>query len=290
MSQNHQTTLNGSVSFHGKGLHGGRECHTTLSPAPADFGIRFFRLDLTGAHEIPARMEVLSTEQNSRQTVLCAPEDPSATVQTVEHVLAVLHGLGIDNARVEMNELETAILDGSAGEIALRVAQCGVRKIEGHSPRFFHISRPAAFQPAAFPKVQYSVWPSDFLTVTYFLEYDHPFIGSQSATFRIDPEIFLNEIAPARTFCLYEEIEPLIAAGLIKGGEVDNAIVVGPEGPMNTQLLWDNELARHKLLDLIGDLYLLGSRVKGHIVSYRGGHSSNHQLIQYLRKEFPDND
>jgi UDP-3-O-acyl N-acetylglucosamine deacetylase len=273
---------------HGRGIHSGKECALALSPAPADHGVRFFRAGTRGAAKpIAASIDRVSAKALSRQTVLCAPDDPTVTVETVEHVLAALHGMGVDNVRVEMTGPEPPILDGSAAEVARAIARAGVSPIPGSQARFFTIDRPVIFTPDGADRVEYSAWPSEFLTITYFLEYDHPFIGSQAATFRLEPEVFLAEIAPARTFCLREEIAALLDGGLAKGGQIDNVIVIGDDGPMNTSLRWDNEPARHKLLDLAGDLYLLGSRVRGHIVSWRGGHRTHHQLIHFLRKEFP---
>lgn len=281
-----QNTIASPISFEGKGIHSGASCNLKICPAGPGTGIRFIRRDLPASPEIPARMDCVSPQRTTRQTVLRAKSDPSASVQTVEHFLATLHALKVDNARIEMTGPEPPIFDGSAQAITAEVLRTGIQPLENSSAPFFRIERPVSL---AIPtsEVSYSAWPSEELKITYFLDYaKHPFIGAQTASFTITPEIYAKEIAPARTFALYEEIEPLIAAGLIKGGEIDNAIVIGRQGPLNTKLLWENELARHKLLDFLGDLFLLGSRVLGHLVSHKGGHAANHLFLQHLRKEF----
>jgi len=286
MSPEWQTTVARPATLSGRGIHSGIECELRLAPAPADHGVRFVRVDLPGAPEIPANLRAISREPFSRQTILRAPDDDGVGVRTVEHVLAALHGMAVDNVRVKMTGPEPPIGDGSAAEVVRELLREGTRSIQGAPRRPFTIDRPVSFTPEGSPLVRYSAWPSEFLTVTYFLEYDHPFIGSQAATFRALPETFAREIAPARTFCTVEEVDSLREKGLIRGGSVDNAIVVGRDGAINTELLWRDEFARHKILDLIGDLFLLGSPVRGHIVAYRGGHAEHAQFIQRLGKEF----
>jgi UDP-3-O-[3-hydroxymyristoyl] N-acetylglucosamine deacetylase len=286
MSLECQTTLAAPVCFHGCGLHSGLDCQVRILPAPADHRIRFVRTDLENAPEIPADIDVVSTEPMLRQTVLCSPEDPGVMVETVEHILASLHGMGIDNARVEMNGSEPPIGDGSARELAGLLRDAGVTRLEGQPRRTFDIARPVVFSTNGGNPVEFSAWPSEKLTLTYFMEYDHPVIGSKVVSFEIEPEGFVSQIAPARTFCLFQEVEYLRERGLIKGGSTDNAIVVGDTGILNTELLWEDELARHKLLDLLGDLFLLGLPVRGHIQAWRSGHSANAAFIQFLRKEF----
>ncbi len=286
MSLDCQTTLVAPVSFHGRGVHRGVDCPVRISPAPADFRIRFIRTDLDGAPEIPADIDGVSTEPMLRQTVLCSPENPTVRVETVEHILASLHGMGIDNARVEMSSPEPPIGDGSARELAELLRTAGVKPLENAPRRTFDITRPIVFSTDGAHPVEFSAWPSEKLILTYFMEYDHPVIGSKVVSFEIHPETFVSQIAPARTFCLFQEVEYLRQKGLIKGGSLDNAIVVGEGEIMNTELLWEDELARHKLLDLLGDLFLLGLPVRGHILAWRSGHRANAGFIQFLRKEF----
>jgi UDP-3-O-[3-hydroxymyristoyl] N-acetylglucosamine deacetylase len=287
MATDYQKTLARPLSLSGHGVHSGRECAVTLVPAPVGYGVRFIRADLPGTPEIPVCPSSISEEPLLRQTILCHPQDKSVSVRTVEHILAVLHGLGIDNARVEMTGPEAPIWDGGAGELARRVAACGTRRQEAAERRTFRIGKPVSFAPEDTPGVEYTAWPSETLTVTYFLEYNHPVIGSQAVSFRVEPDVFAAEIAPARTFCTSAEVEYLRSRGLVKGGQTGNAIVVGDEGILNTRLRWPDEMARHKLLDLLGDLLLIGAPVRGHVLAYRGGHHANAQFIRFLGKEFP---
>lgn len=284
MSGEYQTTLAAPVSLDGCGVHSGRECRVTLLPAGADHGVCFVRTDLPDAPEIRAEIASLSEETMMRRTILRAG---GVTVETVEHILAVLHGFNIDNARVEMTSAESPIWDGSSRELAQLVSRTGAVKLSGAPRRFFELTRPVWFSPEDSPGVEYSAWPSESLILTYFLEYDHPGIGSTQVSFHVTPETFEKEIAPARTFCTEEEVAYLRSKGLIRGGNIDNAIVVGRSGILNTNLLWPDELARHKLLDFLGDLFLLGLPARGHYVAYRAGHQANAQFIRYLRKEFP---
>jgi UDP-3-O-acyl N-acetylglucosamine deacetylase len=286
MSQPLQTTLATPITLGGRGIHSGMDCDIAIHPAEADSGVVFVRVDLEGAPVIPARIENVTQETMLRQTVLHCPEKPQVTVRTVEHILASLHGMGVDNARVEMSAAEPPIWDGSAKPLADKIAETGTREIPGAFRRCFRIDRPVAWQPGDTSKVEFAAWPSEFLTVTYFLYYDHPVIGSRAVSFRVDPKTFQKEIAPARTFCTFEEVEFLRSKNLIQGGDENNAVIVGQEGILNTKLLWEDELARHKLLDLLGDLLLLGAPVRGHVLSFRGGHQSNAKFIQHLRKEF----
>jgi len=247
--------------------------------------VQFRRTDLPGTPEIPATVDFVGQETLLRQTVLRISDTPEACVQTVEHVLAVLQALEIDNALIEMTGPEAPIWDGSAAEIAARVFDAGVVEIAGSQRKFYHIPGPMAFFPEKSEGVEYTAWPSEHLTVTYFLKYDHPAIGSQACSLMVTPDDFVREIAPARTFCMIEEVEYLRSKGLIKGGSVENAVVFGPSGPLNTDLRWDNEPARHKALDLLGDLMLLGHPLRGHILVTRGGHQTNAQFVRHLRKE-----
>ncbi|NQU45268.1 UDP-3-O-[3-hydroxymyristoyl] N-acetylglucosamine deacetylase [bacterium] len=285
MSGLYQTTLAHPLSLSGRGVHSGQACTVRLVPVEADYGVRFARVDLPGSPEIPALLSSVTEGPLFRQTLLRSPDDPSVTVATIEHILAVLHGMGVDNARVEMNAAEAPIWDGSAGELTRMISETGLEVHSGVSRRSVSIEDVVAFRPADARNVEYTAWPSEFLTLTYFLEYDHPAIGSQAVTFRVEPQTFAAEIACARTFCTEEEIEFLLTKGLIRGGEFDNAIVVGEAGVLNTELRWADEMARHKVLDLMGDLFLLGGPVRGHICSYRGGHHTNAQFMRYLRKE-----
>ena len=280
-----QTTLRAPATLEGHGIHSGETCRIVLNPAPAGSGIRFRRTDLKGAPDIPAQPESLGPMTMLRQTVLQHPDAPEVSVKTVEHVLAALGGLGVDNALVEMSAAEAPIWDGSALTVAQAIEKAGVEPLEGTKRPYLRIAEPMAYFPEGADGVEYTAWPSERLTLTYFLQYDHPAIGSQAVDITVRPGDFLRDLAGARTFCMIEEVEYLRSQGLIKGGNIDNAVVYGPEGPLNTELHWDNEPARHKALDLLGDLMLLGAPVQGHILASKGGHQTNAQFVRHLRKE-----
>lgn len=289
MNNSRQTTLDEPVSYSGIGIHSGEECHVKIEPAAANYGIRFVRTDLRGRPEIPVCPDVIAPAGAGRQTTLVAPDQPEAVVQTVEHILAALSGLQIDNVRIEMDGQEAPIDDGSAANITERLLQAGTRDLDHSARCVFRVPGSLSFRPNARSTVAYTIWPSQGLTISYFLEYDHPLIGRQAVSFDITPDVFSKQIAPARTFCLQEEVEYLRSKGLIRGGSLDNAIVVGRERIIGNELFWPDEMARHKLLDLMGDLAMLGVPIRGHIISHMGGHATNAEFVEYLRKEMSEN-
>jgi len=281
MRSERQCTLARTCEFEpGVGLHSGLTVRMRCRPAPEGYGIRFCRADLPGAPEIPAVLDQVIAEELTRRTALAVR--PGVEVNTVEHVLAACCGLGLDNLRVEVDGAEIPFFDGSAALVAEALLNAGIQEQE--APRqFFSIERPFVFRE---DMVEIVALPSEEFRLTFFVDYAHPAIGAQSASLAIAREAFRREIAPARTFCLEQEVEPLRAAGLIRGGSADCAIVFGHAGPLNTDLLCPNEPARHKLLDLLGDVYLLGRRLRGHILASRSGHRSNIAFLRQLRKEF----
>lgn len=289
MKREWQKTLARPLSLSGQGIHSGLPCQLTLCPAKANTGVQFLRTDLKNAQEILARVDFLG-QDHMRRTVLQDPNRPENRIETAEHILAALLAFGITNVRVECTAAEMPIWDGSAMEIARALSQAEIENQEGCPIAPFVVEEPFSFSPENAPDTAYSAWPSERLVVTYFLDYDHPAIGTQTASFCIGPEVFTESIAPARTFCTEEEVAYLREHNLIKGGDANNAVVVGRQGIINTELYWENELARHKLLDFLGDLYLLGSPPQGHFVSCRGGHQANAAFTQTLRKAWKEHD
>lgn len=261
---NRQRTLMRPASLSGTGLHTGKDADVRMLPAPPDSGIVFVRKDLAGEPRVHADTDfVVETE---RCTVL---EDDTARVYTVEHIMAAVAGMSIDNLVIELTGPEVPIMDGSALPFAAAMAAAGFRSQEAE-PLMVEILEEVSFKQG---RSVVSAKPSNGLTLSASIHYDNPYVGNQSATFTITPEVFLEEIAPARTFCFRHEVEMLREMGLIKGGSLENALVVGEDGIMNGPLRFDNEFARHKLLDLLGDLALLGGPVRGEINAERGGHT-----------------
>ena len=270
-----QRTLRRSVSCTGIGLHSGRKVTLRLKPAPADYGIRFKRLDLDGL-EVPAvadRIAGISYATGLAQD--------AASVGTVEHLLAALVGLGIDNVSVELDQAEVPIMDGSAASFVYLVHEAGVRALKAPR-RFLKVVRPIALSNG---NKRIAVYASDHFKVTYSISFDHPLLRHQSRTQHVTEETFQEEIAPARTFGFLKEVEQLRRKGLALGGSLDNAIVLGETGFLNNTLRFEDEFVRHKILDVIGDLALVGHPIIGHVVAHRGGHALHAGFARKILEE-----
>jgi UDP-3-O-[3-hydroxymyristoyl] N-acetylglucosamine deacetylase len=268
-----QRTLRRQISCAGIGLHSGNKVTLTLKPAPADSGIRFRRIDL--GVEIPAHVSHVSSLQYA--TVLGRN---GATVKTVEHLLAALVSSGIDNVVVELNHNEVPIMDGSAAPFLFLVQEAGVKRLA--VPRK-HLKIVRAVQIADGDK-RIAVYPSDHFKVSYTISFDHPLLRHQSRTERITEQSFAESIAAARTFGFLKEVEWMRQNGLALGGSLDNAIVIGDAGVLNA-LRFEDEFVRHKILDAIGDLALLGYPLIAHVVAHRAGHALHTALAARLLEE-----
>jgi UDP-3-O-[3-hydroxymyristoyl] N-acetylglucosamine deacetylase len=271
-----QRTLRRATSCAGIGLHSGHKVSLTLRPAAADSGIRFRRLDLGGL-EIPAHVSYVSGI--SYATVLGRD---GIRIETVEHLLSALVSQGIDNAIVELNTQEVPIMDGSAAPfIYLIREEAGIRRLPV-ARKFLKVVRPVTIQRG---DKSIALYPADELRVTYTIGFDHPLLRHQSRAMTITEDSFVDEIAPARTFGFLKEVETLRHQGLALGGSLDNAIVLGETGVLNNTLRFDDEFVRHKILDVIGDLALVGYPILGHIVAHRGGHGLHTALAAKLLEE-----
>ena len=258
-----QRTLRRRISCVGIGLHSGNKVTLSLKPAQADFGIRFRRTDI-GHHEVPAMVQNLAGIQLA--TGLAREE---VSVETVEHLLAALVSMGIDNVIVELNSPEVPIMDGSAAPFVYLIQEAGVQRLA--VPRkYLKIIRPVAISRG---DKRIALYPSDHFKVTYSVSYDHPLLRHQSRTLLMNEESFVEQIAPARTFTFLKDVEMLRQNGLALGGSLDNAIVLGETGVLNHSLRFEDEFVRHKILDAIGDLALVGYPVIGHLVAHRAGHA-----------------
>ncbi len=270
-----QRTLRRQISCVGIGLHSGNKVNLTLKPAVADFGIRFRRTDL-GNHEVPATVNNLAGIQLA--TGLAINE---VSVETVEHLLAALVSVGVDNAIVELNSPEVPIMDGSAAPFIYLIHEAGVKRLS--TPRkYLKIIRPIALSRG---DKRIALYPSDHFKVTYSISYDHPLLRHQSRTLRITEESFAEELAPARTFTFLKDVEMLRQNGLALGGSLDNAIVLGETGVLNNALRFEDEFVRHKILDAIGDLALVGYPVIGHLVAHRAGHALHTEFAAKILEE-----
>lgn len=277
---NKQHTLGASLELSGIGLHSGLPTKVRVLSASAGEGRYFVRVDLKGAPAIPARIEAVKSTTLSTELT----DGREATVRTVEHLLAALAGSGVDNARIEIDGPEVPLLDGSAQVWVEAIADAGITVQEVETQNFASLSpvRVTApiwiYQDDAF----IAALPSPITRFTYGIDFDLPAIGNQWHSWSPDKESFASEVAPARTFGLAYQIDQLRAAGLIKGGSLDNALVCSAQGWLNPPLRFSNEPARHKLLDLVGDLSLLGTIPIAHFLAYKASHNLHVQLARQL--------
>ena len=268
-----QRTLKRQISCAGIGLHSGQKVTLTLKPAAAGTGIRFRRTDLNV--EIPASVSEVSSVQHA--TVL---GKAGATVETVEHLLAALVSAGVDNVVVELNHREVPIMDGSSAPFLYLLQEAGIKKLAANR-KFLKILKPV--QIATGDK-RIAIYPSDHFKVSYTISFDHPLLRHQSRTERITEQSFAESIAPARTFGFLKEVETLRQNGLALGGSLENAIVIGDAGVLNA-LRFEDEFVRHKILDAVGDLALVGHPIIGHVVAHRAGHQLHTALAAKLLEE-----
>src|SRR6187455_2966931 len=266
---NTQRTIRRSISCAGIGLHSGNKVTLSLKPAAADSGVRFRRADLGGL-EVAA-----SAEHVGGINYATGLTRDAVRVDTVEHLMAALVSVGIDNVIVELNSPEVPIMDGSAAPFIYLIHEAGVKTLS--APRkFLKIVRPIAMSRG---DKRIALYPSDHFKVTYSVSYDHPLLRHQSRTLRITEETFIEEIAPARTFTFLKDVEMLRQNGLALGGSLDNAIVLGETGVLNNALRFEDEFVRHKILDAVGDLALVGYPVIGHLVAHRAGHGLHTEFV-----------
>jgi len=261
-----QQTIKRQISCAGIGLHSGQKVTLTLKPAAADTGIRFRRTDL--GIEIPASVDHVSTVQYA--TVLGRD---GATVETVEHLLAALVANGIDNVIVELSQREVPIMDGSSAPFLFLLQEAGVKRLSA-SRKYLKVLKPLEISSG---DKRIAVFPSEHFKVSYTISFDHPLLKHQTRTERITEQSFGEHIASARTFGFLKEVEWLRQRGLALGGSLENAIVIGDTGPLNP-LRFEDECVRHKILDAVGDLALIGHALVGHVVAHRAGHALHTEL------------
>jgi UDP-3-O-[3-hydroxymyristoyl] N-acetylglucosamine deacetylase/3-hydroxyacyl-[acyl-carrier-protein] dehydratase len=275
-----QKTIASEVSYSGVGLHTGSLTTITFKPAPPDSGIVFYRVDLPNRPAIPADIDYVVDV--SRGTTIGIGD---VRVHTVEHMLAALVGLGVDNLIVELDADEIPNGDGSAMPTMTAVQKVGMVEQDAER-KYLVIDRPVYYRQ---DDVTLSVLPSDELRVTMTIAYDHVAIGTQYGSFTVNEESFRNEIAGARTFCFLREVKMLQQQGLIRGGSLESAVVIGDEAILNEELRWPDEFVRHKVLDLIGDMYLLGRPIKGHFIGVKSGHAKHVLFAKQIRKMYGTN-
>jgi UDP-3-O-[3-hydroxymyristoyl] N-acetylglucosamine deacetylase/3-hydroxyacyl-[acyl-carrier-protein] dehydratase len=268
-----QQTINRSATFSGVGLHSGNRVTMTLLPAPPNSGVRFRRVDLEGKPEIEARVE--NVAETNRSTTLAKG---NTRIHTVEHVLATLSGYGIDNAVIELDSNEPPVGDGSAREYCRLVQEAGiVAQDERRDP--YMLTSPIRLEMG---ETVMTLFPDEVFKVTC-TSADRQARFTQFYSVEVTPTNWEKELSQARTFCFFEEIHYLITNGLIKGGSLENAVVIRDDAVLtNEPLRYPEEFVRHKILDIIGDLSLLGRPIVGHLIAVKPSHSSNCEMVRRI--------
>ena len=271
-----QRTLRNTIRATGVGLHTGKKVYLTLRPAPVDTGIVFRRVDLDPVVEIPAHAK--NVGDTTLSTTLIKGD---VRISTVEHLLSAMAGLGIDNAYVEMNASEVPIMDGSAGPFVFLLQSAGIEE-QSAAKKFIRIKREVRIEDG--DKFA-SFLPRNGFKVSFTIDFDHPVFRGRPACAEVDfcSTSFVREVRRARTFGFMHEMENLRSQGLAQGGSVDNAIVVDDFRIVNEDgLRYEDEFVRHKVLDAIGDLYLLGNSLIGEFKAHKSGHALNNMLLREL--------
>ena len=270
-----RTTLARPATLEGIGLHLGVPCKLTFQPARSRQGIIFRRTDCPGLPKIRAHVSEVSSSE--RRTQLGKGDH---AVHTVEHVLAAVSGMGIDDITIDMDGPEPPILDGSAAPFLTALSEAGLASVEGE-PEFLHLTEPVRIIDGA---SVYEAYPFDGLELDVTIEFPHPLIGKQSRRFTVTRDSFASELSRARTFGFVHEVESLRAKGLIKGATLDNAVVLDDSDILSGDLRWSDEFVRHKAMDCIGDLALAGSRVRARIVAVKPSHRGTVTLVREMVK------
>src|SRR6202163_876003 len=271
-SMSYQTTIDKPVATKGVGLHTAVKSHLRLVPAPANTGIVFRRVDLDN-FEIEAHVRNVA-----RVSYATSLMKKGVLLSTTEHVLAALYSCGVDNVYIELDALELPILDGSAQPFIEMLEQAGIRRLRNRR-RYLKVVKPLEVSEGG---RRIGIYPADDFRVRCFVEYANPAVGTQEIELRVGRESFSRMLAPARTFGFVQDFEGLRRMGLIRGGSLDNAIVLNESGVMNGPLRFPDDSGRHKALDLIGDLALVGRPLLARVEAYKAGHALHTQLVTRL--------
>jgi len=267
-----QTTIQRQVTVDGVGLHTGVRGRLCLTPAPADAGIVFRRSDLD-YFRIEARGSNVA-----RVSYATSLMKQGVLLSTTEHLLAAIYSCGIDNIYIDIDAIEVPILDGSAEPFMQMIDRAGIRKLR-RKRRYLKVGRPVEVVEDG---RRIGIYPADEFRVCCYVDFPHPMVGQQEVEMTVNAESFRQILSRARTFCFESDIEPLRAMGLIRGGSLDNAIVLTKDGVLNGALRYADEFGRHKALDLIGDLALVGLPLLGRVEARKAGHSLHTQLVSRL--------
>ena len=273
MRSTSQRTIKRATELEGVALFTGANIHVVLKPAPVNTGLVFIRTDLANKPRIPA-LHTAHVDTPHRTTI----GSDGAEVQTIEHLMAAFQGFDLTNLFIELDGPEVPNLDGSALPFAKAIESAGIDD-QDHPPRVFALSQAVSVSEGDATLI--AIPESSRLVVTYSLDYPDSVIENQNLTFKMDERSFVEEIAGARTFCRESEIEDLKKLGIL-GGSYDSALVVGEDGVIQNELRYPDEFVRHKILDILGDISLLGAQLHAHVIGIRSGHKLNHKLVERL--------
>jgi len=274
-----QQTVREIIRFSGVGLHTGSHVNVRVCPADDDTGIVFIRKDIPGC--LPIKAEALNVVATTYATTLGF--EKGVTVSTVEHLLAAFYGLGVDNAIVELDGPEVPILDGSASSFIEMIEDAGLKELDCPRRRLV-IKKPVKVSDGEKFAILLPSEGTD-LRIDYTIDFSHPFLSRQSFATLFGRDAFKSEVGSARTFGFLKDVEMLKANGLARGGSLDNAIVISDTEILNEGgLRYPDEFVRHKVLDMMGDLSLIGAPVSGHLIAHRSGHALNHKLVRSVLK------
>ena len=274
-----QKTIQKEISLKGAGIHTANKVGITFKPADIDSGVTFIRTDLAAKPLIKASVEYLLPQaSNLRRTSIGRD---GVEIHTIEHLLAALSGLGIDNIRVEIDNNELPGLDGSSSGFLDSLIEAGIKE-QDKERRYYSIKEPIFIEENG---VSIVAVPSAEFKISYTVSYNHPLLKVQFLELTINPETFKSELARARTFCLEEEAIELRQQGMGLGANYENTIVLGKGGVIKNELRFEDEFIRHKMLDLLGDLYVLGQPLKGHIIAVKSGHAINLKLLIKIEQQ-----
>lgn len=270
----YQRTLAKPIKVAGIGIHSGKRVSMVIKPAPADFGIKFKRVDLDNAPDLEAKTALVGATEN--KTTIGTGEN---SVHTVEHLLSVLYGFGINNIYCEVDGPEIPIMDGSGASFVFLIKEAGVQNLN-KSKKFMVILDTVRVEDG---DKWAQIEPASCLTIDSTIVFAHPVIKSQRKVFHFSCENYIKEISRARTFGMLRDVDTLKRKGLIQGGSLDNAVVMDDFKVINNEgLRFEDEFIRHKILDTIGDISLLGHEIAGKITTYKSGHGLHHQLCKKL--------
>ncbi len=273
-----QNTIAAPGTITGIALHSGARTNLSILPAPENTGIVFRRVDMPGKPEVRAIVENVI---DVRRATTIASRTTGAFVVTIEHIMAALHASKVDNAIVEMDGPEPPIADGSAGPYFDLIRNAGVKE-QSVPAEYWQGTGPIVFEDGG---ATLALLPADDLKITFTVEFGATTLDTQFFSTPVTTETFSKELSRARTFVIYRELEQVIAAGLAKGGSLDNAIIMHDGAIVCKEgMRYKNELVRHKMMDMVGDIFLVGKRVKAHIVSVKSGHPTHVRLAQLMRQ------